>query len=87
MLRYQIKRILEPIRLWPRRALLLPSIEEQSFVGTRVRLYRACQFASRNYATGDYIEPNPQLELIEYWRDVLAIAFIVNFKDGTGSSC
>jgi hypothetical protein len=26
---------------------------------------------------------NPQLELIEYWRDVAAIAFIVNFKEET----
>jgi O-methyltransferase len=56
VLRYQIKKLLQPIRLWPRRFFLLPSIEEQQFVSTRGCLYRACQFANRNYITGDYLE-------------------------------
>ena len=56
MLRYQIKKLLQPIRLWPRRFFLLPSIEEQQFVSTRGCLYRACQFANRNYIAGDYLE-------------------------------
>jgi O-methyltransferase len=56
MLRYQVKKWLEPVRLWPRRVLLLPGIEEQSFVSTRGCLYRACQFVSRNYIAGDYLE-------------------------------
>lgn len=56
MLRYTIKKLLQPVRLWPRRILLLPSFEEQQFVSTRGCLYRACQFANRNYITGDYLE-------------------------------
>jgi hypothetical protein len=35
---------------------MLPSIEEQQFVSTRGCLYRACQFANRNYIAGDYLE-------------------------------
>ena len=56
MLRYQIKKLLEPIRLWPRRFFMLPTIEEQQFVSTRGCLYRACQFNIRNCIAGDYLE-------------------------------
>jgi hypothetical protein len=35
---------------------MLPSLEEQQFASARGCLYRACQFANRNYIAGDYLE-------------------------------
>ncbi len=56
MLRYKIKRLMQPVRLMGRRFFLLPSMEEQQFVGLRGCLYTAAQFTTRNYVPGDYLE-------------------------------
>jgi hypothetical protein len=35
---------------------MLPSLEEQQFVSSRGCVFTACQFATRNYIAGDYLE-------------------------------
>jgi len=56
MLRYKLKRILEPLRLMGRRSVLLPTFEEQSYVSSRGCIYTAATFVNRNYVAGDYLE-------------------------------
>lgn len=56
MLTQRIKDLVQPMRLFPRRWLKLPGIEEQHFVSTRGSLYTACMFCNRNYVPGDYLE-------------------------------
>ncbi len=56
MLRYNIKRTLQPLRSFGRRFLALPTIEEQQYVSFRGCLYTAATFTTRNYIAGDYLE-------------------------------
>jgi O-methyltransferase len=56
MLHYSLKQLVRPVRQVARRALALPTMEEQQFVSLRGCLYRAAQFAARNYIPGDYLE-------------------------------
>jgi hypothetical protein len=56
MLRHKVKNLLQPVRLFGRRFLALPTVEEQQYVSFRGCLYTAATFTTRNYVAGDYLE-------------------------------
>ena len=56
MLRYKVKQLVRPLRRLGRRALLLPTLEEQDYVSSRGCLRSAATFVTRNLVAGDYLE-------------------------------